>query len=324
MHQLSMHEFIDQRHAFDQVVAASPHVDRFCSSSPWLIAAKQAFFPESTPLILRGQHGWVPLMHQQGPNGLTLLPLEAVWGMACPLVGPDPEQLLWELENYLAASALPWDALYLCGLDPLGPTLSMAKRRFGKRHRLGLGGVTRRRQASLEGGFEGFMARRSANFRAGLRRAIRRAELSGISYEDHAPIGADQLAPLMDRVMTVEEASWKGREELGIDGGSMRSFYEHMTAMLADTGALRLSFVRREDRDIAYVFGGVLGSDYRGLQISFEDEGANLSPGNLAQAHMIDILSREGVRLYDLGMSMPYKRRWAELERNSVMLAALR
>ncbi len=34
--------------------------------------------------------------------------------------------------------------------------------------------------------------------------------------------------------------------------------------------------------------------------------------GNLVQYNMIQWLCDEGVKKYDLGMDMPYKRRWAE------------
>ncbi len=64
--------------------------------------------------------------------------------------------------------------------------------------------------------------------------------------------------------------------------------------------------------DVAYIFGGVFGDTYRGLQFSFDARFSSLSLGNLCQLEEVRRLVEAGVRRYDLGSEVRYKRNWGE------------
>jgi hypothetical protein len=321
---LSFADFEARAEAFDREVDRTPFVDRFCSASAWILPAREAFAPAAQPMVLELESGWLPLMVQPGHYGLTALPMEAMWGMGCPLVGADPQALVDELFEVLRRAPLPWQALYLTGIDPEGPVLSMLEQSFGEHHRLGRGAVTRRCLASLDGGFDGFLSRRSAGFRAKLRQAFRQAQRESVSWEHHGAVTPAQVDALFERVVGVERSSWKGLRRIGIQDGAMHAFYRRQCALLAAQGSLRVGFVTRGGDDLAYVLGGVRGRGFRGLQISYDAAEAELQPGNLGQAWMLSELCEEGIESYDMGMDMAYKHRWAEGRRDTILFAVLR
>ena len=100
----------------------------------------------------------------------------------------------------------------------------------------------------------------------------------------------------------------------------MREFYQRMLPRLAARGNLRVLFVRQGEEDIAFVFGGLTASSYRGLQLSYDEDFKSLSPGNLAQIAIIQELCGEGIAAYDLGSELDYKSNWAEERFETVSL----
>jgi CelD/BcsL family acetyltransferase involved in cellulose biosynthesis len=97
-----------------------------------------------------------------------------------------------------------------------------------------------------------------------------------------------------------------------------------MSARLMTAGKRRLTFARLEGEDVAYIFGGVFGDTYRGLQFSFDSQLTKFSLGNLCQFETIQRLAREGVARYDLGTEVRYKRRWGETVESTTALIAQR
>ncbi len=311
-----------EAHAWDALVAVTEGVDRFCSGSDWILPARIAFAPQARPFVAFTPDAAVALMRIDAEGGHEVaVPLEAGWGLACPFAGADPLAQVDLLDAMLDDARRPPDALFLSGIERGGPLFDGLVRRFSGRCRLGLGPPSGRRSTSIEGGVEGFLGRRSAKFRAGLRRAARKAGEDGFffEYRDHF-----QSAPaIAARLMSIERRSWKGRSEQGVSSGPPRLFYEEMVRRFVDRGALRVVFARYGDEDVAFCFGGVLGEAYRGLQVSFVQGYEAWSPGNLAQLEMIRGLASEGVRTYHLGMEMPYKARWAEEGLETITLALL-
>ena len=136
----------------------------------------------------------------------------------------------------------------------------------------------------------------------------RRAEERGLSIELATGEGKD----FYGRILAVEHRSWKGPERTGLMNAEMRLFYAALLRRLQARGRLRLRFARLDGEDIGYIAGGVIGDQYRGLQFSFDDRYRDLAPGNLMQAVEIDALIADGFRVYDLGIDIPYKARWAD------------
>jgi hypothetical protein len=279
---------------------------------------------EPGPLILdHGDAGLVALACRVRDGARIIESLEATWGLGSPLIGRNPDALAGALLAILAARS-DWDLAIVPGL-PLGsPLLEAVAAALDGRYRLARGPVTRRHIASLAGGVDGFLARRSAGVRKSLRRAARRASAEGISFESHRPGSGAELDDLFDRAVAVEAHSWKGRAG-GLATSAMRDFYRRMSHRLAERGQLRLLFGRRGAEDLVYVLGAVFGDSYRGLQFSFDDRCRALGLGNLAQLRQIEALADEpGLRRYDLGTGGEYKRAWSERVSDSIWLVAVR
>jgi len=310
---------------FDAAVAATPDIDRYCSSSRWVLPAQRAFHADTVPLVLRSAHGYAALCQGETPSiGRYLSALEATWGLACPLVGADAERLAYDFFREALSRRAQWDALWIGGLHRQGPAFHALARLFATMGSVRLGPVTNRYATSLANGFDGWLGQRSAGFRANLRRALRFADREGVTFErlDASP-GVDPQA-LYARVLAIEAQSWKGMSESGFTSGSMHTFYEHTFSRIVPDGSFRGLVARIAGKDVGFVFGGVFSGTYRGLQMSFAEEHRRLELGNVMQAQMIAALAEEGVDVYDLGTEIAYKARWAEAGISTVTLVVLR
>ncbi|HVV82274.1 MAG TPA: GNAT family N-acetyltransferase [Kofleriaceae bacterium] len=297
---------------FDDAVAASPGIDRFCSSSAWIFAAHDALMGERTPWMWRTDSGWLALARRlRADGGVVFEPLELAWGLASPLVGPDPPQLARELLA-LAADDDHWDAMLLAGIAEAGPADRTLIGHLPRGWRWGRGTSTQRYVASLEGGVDGFLGRRSRNLRKALRVAQREAAAAGIELTTLSPRSAPAIDDALRRIVAIERRSWKGKSGVGVDQGPMLAFYNRMSHALAPRGRLRLIIAQHEGRDVAFILGGVFAGEYRGLQFSFDNGYRSHGLGNLLQLRQIEALVEEGIGVYDLGTAMPYKERWAE------------
>jgi hypothetical protein len=309
---------------FDREVAVTPEIDRFCSSSTWVLAAASALMPPRAPASYRCADGYFAAMRGVHPAGFPYIePLELAWGLASPLIGRDPAPLAEAVVAMLAARR-DWQLTIFTGLTLDGPQRRALERALPPRWERRAGTPTMRHVASLDGGVDGFLSRRSRDLRKSLRRSLRAAADAGVSFESVGCGSAGDAAALYARIQVVEAASWKARDGVGISSGPMRAFYEHMLPPLCLRGYQRIQFARAGDRDVGYILGAVFEGEYRGLQFSYDDEHARLGIGGLLQYHQIVALCAESVNRYDLGTEMDYKRRWAEDVMETEMLVVVR
>jgi len=315
--------------AYDDAVLATPEIDHFCSCTHWVLPAHAAFHSDHSAFVTPLDAGFMAL--SQGTTaglGRFFAALEAMWGLASPLVGARQDKVGTEAALLLTSQRARWDVLWLGGIVRDGLLFQALVRGLARTAQLRLGPVTTRHQASLEGGFDGWLGRRSALFRKRIRQTLRGLEQAPVELEwvdtRHDPIGGpfDGVA-LFERIHAIEQRSWKGMEGTGFVQGDMKAFYERMIPRLVQARLLRVLFARSAGADIAFCFGGVFGDTFRGLQNSFDDRFRGLSLGNAMQAHTIARLAEEGVRLYDLGSEMEYKARWAEGGLQTVTLIAV-
>jgi hypothetical protein len=306
---------------FDREVAFTPAIDRFCSSSAWILAAAGALMPPRAAFSFRGEHGYFAAMRGVHPAGFPYIePVELAWGLASPVIGSDPAALVQEVVPLLA-SRRDWQLAILAGMTLDGPqrrALDVALPARWERRR---GQPTLRHVASLDGGVDGYLARRSRDLRKSLRKSLRAASEEGVVF---AYAGEADARALYDRIQAVEAHSWKAQEGVGIHAGPMRAFYAAMLPRLVEKHQVRAMFARAGDRDIGYILGAVWAGEYRGLQFSYDDDVGRLGLGGLLQYHQIVELCREGVGRYDLGTEMDYKRRWAEELLETEMLVLVR
>lgn len=323
MQKLTLSELEARAAEVDAVAQSTPDVDAFCSSTHWVLPASAALMPAGSHWLFRGSAGFA-MSVQRLHHGLRCVePLEAGWGLACPLLGPDPGEIVAEFADLCGTRQDQWDVVLLCGIPRDTPLLDQVVRTFGARYPLRLGPTTTRYVASLAGGLDGFLSRRPRSLRKSLRKAERRASELGIRFEHHRPQTEAEAEALYDRIQRVEARSWKGRAGSGLAAPEMREFYRLMTRRLTRSGRQRTLVATREGHDVGYVLGGVLGDTYRGLQFSFDADYRDCGLGNLCQLEQIAILCEEGCRYYDLGTGLEYKQRWAETVRETVALLVL-
>jgi CelD/BcsL family acetyltransferase involved in cellulose biosynthesis len=242
--------------------------------------------------------------------------------LASPLVGADAAALVDEVVPVLAARR-DWQLAILAGLTTNGPQRTALDAALPARWERRRGQPTVRHVASLDGGIDGFLSRRSRELRKSLRKSLRAAAEQGLSFESvRATQGA--AAQLYERIQAIEQHSWKAQEGVGISAGPMRGFYAAMLPRLCELGQQRTIFARQGDRDIGYILGAVMGGEYRGLQFSYADDHGKLGIGGLLQYQQVVELCGEGVARYDLGTEMDYKRRWAEDIMETEMLVLVR
>jgi CelD/BcsL family acetyltransferase involved in cellulose biosynthesis len=308
---------------FDREVARTPAIDRFCSSTAWVLAAAAALMPPRAPFSFRGQHGYFAAMRGVHPAGFPYIePVELAWGLASPLVGADPLALVDEVVPVLAARR-DWQLAIISGLTVSGPQRRALDATLPARWERRRGQPTIRHVASLEGGLDGFLTRRSRDFRKSLRRSARVASAAGATFEV-VRASEPEAAGLYQRIQDVEINSWKSKGGVGIAAGPMRAFYGAMLPRLCALGQQRTIFARVGGRDVGYILGAVMAGEYRGLQFSYDADVASLGIGSLLQLEQIRELCAEGVQRYDLGTEMDYKRRWAEDIMETEMLVLVR
>lgn len=313
MRRIDLEELLRDSETFDSLAESTPHIDRYCTSSPWAVSAHEAFHPEQELFLFRSESTWLTLARGFSEHiGRYLAPLEAMWGLSSPMVGADPLRSTLEVIDTLESIDEEWDNLWLCGLDPNAPPFMLLARHFSERGAVFLGPPTLRHVARLSGGFEGWLSRRSSRFRANLRRALRRAESVGVEVEWHTHFRDEALRrACFERALSIDDMSWKGESNQGLRASEMADFYDRMTRRLAALDSLRMIFLKLGDDDIAMGFGAVCAGTLRGLQMSYVKEFASYAPGNVLQAHLIQRICDEGLEHYDLGTDMGYKSSWA-------------
>ncbi len=309
---LNFQDLEQLRQDFDARILEMPEIDRFCSSSSWILAARESFHASGAPAVYRFDDGYLAMFRESMHGwGKVWLPMEAAWCLSCPLIGEAVPMSL-QLKQLLFTCSAEWDTAILTGLPLNGILWNALIETLAPQFRLFGGPEVSRRIASLKGGVDGFLSRRSSKFRGNLKRAQRLAEDAGLTWKIETPGNIEKTMTLFSTMMDIEARSWKGLEGVGVNLGHMRDFYERMLQLLAPEKACRMVFAVQGDQPIGYIMGGVMDELYRGFQFSFDSKFSHLSLGNLLQMKMIEVLSEEGLQYYDLGTEIEYKRRWAE------------
>jgi len=292
----------------------SPQVDPFCCRTEWQLSFHEAMGPDRQLLVREAPGSLVAFAEQKRPDGAVVFtPVESHWLFGCPLLGPDAIALLEQLAGeHEPQAGMPAPLFVISGLIPRGELFQKMYRRLAPRFDFFEHRDDVLCSASLAGGLDGFLSRRSAKHRRGLAKQARRATREGVTFERHAPTDTADAAAVYARMLAVEESSWKGIGECGMSTGLSRSYYDCMMRRLSASGRGRVIFARHAERDIGYIFGSRAGEHYRGQQFSYADDWKAYSIGNLLQVEQIKWLCEEQVLSYDMGPMMDYKRHWTE------------
>jgi len=296
---------------WDRLVQQTEGIDPWCSSRAWVESAWRAWAHEVPVVELVGEHGrFMGQGIDTSDDRHLLVGMERLWGFGSPLVGVDAALAGRELDG-LFRDTPGWDALVLPGISLDSGIGRSLIGRLARDHSIRLGPTMTRQQARLDGDVEAWFSRRSAKLRRNLTRAERAGEVVGVEFEV-----LDALPPrrVLERVVAIEEHSWKGTEGSGILPDDLSAFYLLLLEACAASDSMRASVARIGDEDAGYILGGVIAGRYRGFQISYTEAAEPHSIGNLLQLHELRRLAAEGVTIYDMGMDMDYKRRWADQE----------
>ena len=299
-------------------------VDRWCSSMLWSHSVQRAFGSDSTLLCGVGESGSCVAFarYPLDNSDHALVPLDLVWSFGSAVLGIAGRAGADEVADFLTRDGAR--AVFFGGLcEGSGPWRALVDV-FGDRQRLLLGEERVRCRAALDGGVDGYLSRRSREFRRNLRQTDRRVCGAGVQVEV-----LDDVDPgtVMARLTIVERSSWKGHDGSGIVSPEMATLYDLVARELSRTGGLRVSVaVDGDGHDLGFILGGIQGDTYRGLQLSFVEDARSLGLGNYLQWHEIQRLCTDenDVCTYDLGMDMAYKRTWSEALHTTRTLVAVR
>ena len=300
--------------ALNRAAAQTLQADPFSCRTEWGFSYHELQGNRRRLHLVEGEHGFVALAEVPRGDGVRVFePVESLWHFGCPLLGTEPVAVLAEFLAPLEEKGTPF-GLLLSGLVASSPLVRELGREFAARLDL----VRHRRvvlqSASLEGGMDGWLGRRSGHFRRRLRATLRRAAELGIEFERRVPRTAAEAAAVYERMLAVERKSWKGIGECGMAEGWSSPFYGTMLRRLAAAGDGRVVFARAQGQDIGFVFGGMAGGHYRGQQFSYAEDWSRHSVGNLLQHEQLHWLCEEGALRYDMGPWMEYKTHWTEVE----------
>jgi CelD/BcsL family acetyltransferase involved in cellulose biosynthesis len=159
--------------------------------------------------------------------------------------------------------------------------------------------------------------------RSDIRRARRHADAAGeVTFEFLSP-APTRVKALLDEALAVEAQSWKSREGTALVQDSLRlPFYRLHAATAAESGSLRVSFLRIDGRPAAMQLGIESGSSLWLLKIGYDEEFHRTSPGELLMLEAIRHAAKLRLRTVELlGAAGPWSRRWTRDERASVRTA---
>lgn len=308
-------EELDYSHSvLNQIAGNTDQADPFCCRTEWQFSFHEVFSPHRS-LYFRSTHNSIIAFagYEYPDIGYILEPIESNWLFGCPLLGPDAAALLKTLlQEKPLYYAKPF--ILLSGLIPGSSVLMKVLTIFKKYYEIIRLEPSVSRCASLSGNVDGYLSRRSANFRRNIRRAALQLADRDVIFERCLPISIEQADETYARMLTVEKTSWKGIGQCGITIQPSRDFYRLMLRRLSLSGMGRVVFAKNGDQDIGFMFGGIATGHYRGLQFSYGEDWSSYSIGNLLQMENVRWLCEEGITRYDLGQTMDYKVRWAELE----------
>lgn len=274
------------------------------------------------PLIWRGERlaAAAPLMHSTGPGPVRLVPIDAFTG--------EPDRVLYEDKSALLALAdacaeLGEPLLFRRFAAPAGDAQG-----FVRQLRHHAPGMLREHHRTsflqMPESFEAFEASMSKSRRKTIRRKQNMMmSAGGYDLRVFSPT-EDEVAPILERFATIENAGWKGRAGTSLKGDpTMARFVMQVAQSFARTGNAVASFLTIGGKDAA---GRIIlqhGRSWCGIKIGFDEEFARFSPGIVQMHETLRAAHSRGIRSYRfLGVSEDWQNYWPHERRGDYRLAA--
>lgn len=307
--------FARRNSAWHRAQQREQQADAFCCRAEWLLAFHDTHYPARPLFLLRANDSQIAVAAHRGPRGAARIePLECHWLFGNPLLGPHAVELLIELAQAWHAAEGVAPELLISGLLPGSERYREVLAAFARRGTVYGVPPSVSCSASLAGGLDGYLSRRSAKHRRALRQAQRRARERGVTFERLSPTTVAAADRAYSRMIAVERASWKGSGHCGMAEPPSLQFYAELLRRMARSNVARTVFARCGEQDIGFMLGGVAHGTFRGQQFSYVQDWANASIGNLLQHEQLAWLCEEGAHRYDMGPRMDYKLHWTEIE----------
>jgi CelD/BcsL family acetyltransferase involved in cellulose biosynthesis len=166
--------------------------------------------------------------------------------------------------------------------------------------------------ANLDGGFDAYLQRLSANTRQQARRQLREAEKEGVKFELASETNMEQM---FDELVQLHQSRWAAEGKPGCFAAQrFTSFHRSLAREWVPSGRAVLARLSLADEPVAVLYGFVNRSKFEFYQsgIKTTASGRLRSPGNLAHLKLMSRMSDGGVDTYDfLRGSSSYKERLA-------------
>lgn len=301
-----------------KLAMSTEHGDPFCCAPAWNLAYHRVFHPSLNVYHHTAGGSLILLREYHARNGdIYLTPLEDSWMFGQPLLGPHALDLFADAMNvFHNVYKTQFPEIVLSGVRGDHPSALQLYLAWTKKFDFYRYKSTVQCAASLTGGLDGWLGRRSANHRQKLKKAHRRSRGMGMVFQRLRPRLPEEAHFIYQRMLNVEKRSWKGIEHCGMAESPAREFYGALLPMLALGRSAYVIFAMLDGKDVGFIFGGALGPIYRGQQFSFDQEYQELSIGNLLQLETIEWLCELGFTRYDMGPAtgprMEYKNHWTE------------
>ncbi|MCB1615162.1 MAG: GNAT family N-acetyltransferase [Pseudomonadales bacterium] len=284
---------------WDYLAAHSNTPDPQSCGPAWQLTAFANSRRRNLPILfLQNETSQTVFSIQEAGEKWLLEPLEAHWEFGSPMLGPEALQLFEDAITELFQNEMKCTiTVEIAGLSPDDVLLNSLRSRA-----LSMSPLFDQDPAvfaSLDGGLEGWLSRRSRCFRKALRKAQLCAKEQGITFERLKPENCVEVSQLYGRMLDVETRSWKGPLKTGLF--SLTRFYRELLGFYAERGAARVVMAVKDGIDIGFCFGGESHGIYRGQQTSFDERFKSLSIGTQMHAETAAWLSELGATIQHFG-----------------------
>jgi CelD/BcsL family acetyltransferase involved in cellulose biosynthesis len=165
-----------------------------------------------------------------------------------------------------------------------------------------------------------FEAALSSRDRYDLRRAGKRAERSGKIQFEIANPGPETVDRYLEEIYRVEAAGWKGRQGTALLADErLKRFFNLYAKAASRQGALRLCFLRINDRAVAVQLAAEYYKRFWVFKIGYDEAFSRCSPGILLMHETIRYAFEQGLEAYEfLGFDAPWMHRWTEQKHSHI------
>ena len=296
--------------AYRALLADVPHATPF-NRWDWCRSAMRHLVPEGRePVVLLAwagrrlvgclpmTRGWEPLWGIPART-LRLLGHPLADRMALPVAADMPGALGTMLDEIAASTRSGADVAILSELPRFGGDADAARRWSAGRRPLDVRHVSRAPRLALSPDADP-TAQGSNGLRKRLARARKRLEKAGeLRFERHRP-DANAVAPLIEAIAAVEDASWKGEQGTGVfRAGERRAFFTEVSRTLAADGLIEIALLYLDGELAGYRYGFRVGATYYDYNFAHRSELDALSIGRVLLDEVVRSAPSAGIEVID-------------------------